>query len=183
MQSLVDDFDLHSCPSVSANFIVSKYTANSYAARSFCEAHGAVFPEFKSNAEISLVFDCLNQDYTESLKTLSFFIRVSYLADGAQKLVFDDEDLDQSLWGPYDPNGDCTLPSNANVCCAELRQIPNHNGDLTGSLIDSDVDCSHVHEYFLCRIPSYVTILGDECALDLHSCSHTCADQLLGYIC
>ncbi|RUS86328.1 hypothetical protein EGW08_005913 [Elysia chlorotica] len=124
-----------------------------------------------------------NQGYVGAEKTITFFIRISYLADGAQKLVFDDEDFDESLWSPVDPNGDCVLPSNADVCCAKLIQSPSLNGSLTRQLTDSDKDCSRVHEHFLCRVPSTVTLLGDECALDIHTCSHICTDEFLGYTC
>ncbi|GFS10720.1 latent-transforming growth factor beta-binding protein 2 [Elysia marginata] len=182
-EDLVDQFLMYNCPSLRNNYIVSRYKTDGLSAREFCESHGALLPGFTSNSDISNVFDCLNDDYHGDLKLITILISVTELSGGTQKLTFGDEDVDTSLWSPYDPNGDCALPISSNLCCAKLVQTSNHNFGIAETLTDSDVDCSCLYEYFLCQITNNVTILGDECALDLNSCSHSCSDEFLGYTC
>ena len=162
---------------------MSNYRTDGYSARTFCESHGLKLPEFRSNAELADVYQCLTQDYNGPQRVITFVIKVGYLAGGRQTLTLKDEALDTVLWTQADPNGDCQLPSNADICCAKLYQDRNSNGDIRGTVADHDVDCSRVNDLFLCEVPGDAASLGDACGQGLHSCSHTCTNEYIGYSC
>ncbi|GFN92153.1 latent-transforming growth factor beta-binding protein 2 [Plakobranchus ocellatus] len=180
----IQEFDPADLRAGSLSPVPPKYETDAVTARSFCESHGATLPMFASNSEISEVFKCLNQDYDGWSRRITILIGVNYTGFDTPILTWLNEPVDFSIWRDSDPNGVCDNPTGADFCCAKLSQRSQLSGEeITGTVIDNDADCDRNDEPFMCRVSPDVQLLGDECALDLHTCSHLCFDAFLGYTC